>query len=222
MSARTYGQLCPIARALDVLGDRWTLLVVRELLLGEKRFGELLAMLPAMGTNRLAERLALLCDNNVVEKVHVTAGVAYALTPFGEALRKPILDLALWGMSLTSYENEDMSSARAELIALGLCAAADPARVEKMDGLYELQVGTEIFHTRVSKGVVRVRSGPSTTLADVSARCTMPAFLGVALGKLKVGQALDEGNVQLISGDRRRLTQLFGLLRYRPPAAPAA
>ena len=58
MPNKTYGQLCPMARALDVLGDRWTLLVIRELLLGPKRYKDLLATLPAMGTNRLSERLA--------------------------------------------------------------------------------------------------------------------------------------------------------------------
>jgi len=224
MSTRTYGQLCPIARALDVLGDRWTLLVVRELLLGEKRFGEILTMLPAMGTNRLSNRLALLCDNNVVEKMSVTtpaSGVAYALTPFGEGLRKPIMDLALWGMSLTSYENEDLTAARAELIALGLSATVDPARIQNVDALYELQVGAETFHARVGQGAVRVRSGPSATPVDVAVRCTLPVFLGLVLGKVKALQALSQGKVQLISGDRQKLTRLFGLLQYRPASARA-
>jgi DNA-binding HxlR family transcriptional regulator len=60
MATRTYRQMCPVARALDVVGERWTLLVVRELLLGPKRFKELMASLPAMGTNRLSDRLKTL------------------------------------------------------------------------------------------------------------------------------------------------------------------
>lgn len=69
MTNKTYGQLCPLARSLDVLGDRWTLLLIRELLLGPKRFKDLLAILPAMGTNRLSERLAMLVQNGVIQQV---------------------------------------------------------------------------------------------------------------------------------------------------------
>lgn len=218
MPARTYGQLCPIARSLDVLGDRWTLLVVRELLLGEKRFGELLAMLPAMGTNRLADRLTLLCENGIVEKTQPTTqipGGAYKLTAFGEGLRKPILDLALWGMALTSYEDEDLSSARAELVALGLSAAVDPLHARDFEAVVGFEVGSEIFHVHVRKGVVRVRSGASSAPPDAIARCPLSTFLDLAFGRLRLSQAMSQGDIELVDGSRKALARFFALRRHR-------
>src|SRR2546421_9094010 len=86
VTTKTYGQMCPLARSLDVLGERWTMLVIRELLLGPKRFKHLLAAFPPIGTNRLADRLRGLEDAGIVRKITLPepAGVAvYELTPQG-------------------------------------------------------------------------------------------------------------------------------------------
>ena len=83
MSKRTYGQVCGVARTLDVLGERWTLLIVRELLLGPKRFGALEAALPGIGPNLLSARLAALAEAEIVERAELPAPAsvsAYALT----------------------------------------------------------------------------------------------------------------------------------------------
>src|SRR5215207_3932544 len=93
---KTYGQMCPLARSLDVLGERWTMLVIRELLLGPKRFKHLLATFPSLGANRLSERLRGLEEAGVVRKavLPAPAGVAvYELTPLGERLRDPLVTL---------------------------------------------------------------------------------------------------------------------------------
>src|SRR4051794_38446488 len=100
MATRTYGQMCSIARALDVLGERWTLLVVRELLLGPKRFKDLLEILPAMGTNRLSDRLKTLQAAGVVTRraLPPPAGAqVYELTEAGQRLRPAIYCLGAWG-----------------------------------------------------------------------------------------------------------------------------
>src|SRR5687768_17359781 len=75
---KTYGQMCPIARSLDVLGERWTMLVIRELLLGPKRFKHLLAVLPAIGSNRLAERLRGLEAAQIIHKTTLPPPAAVA------------------------------------------------------------------------------------------------------------------------------------------------
>lgn len=90
---KSYGQFCALARALDHVGDRWTLLLVRELLLGPARYGELSAALPGLATNLLAERLRQLRDDGIVQRV----GIAYALTPRGRGLEAVILELIRWG-----------------------------------------------------------------------------------------------------------------------------
>src|SRR4051794_41377304 len=83
---KTYGQTCPLARSLDVLGERWTLLVIRELLLGPKRFKHLLAALPAIGSNRLSDRLKGLEEAGVIRQNTLPAPAAvpvYELTEAG-------------------------------------------------------------------------------------------------------------------------------------------
>src|SRR5918994_7977162 len=70
---KTYGQMCPLARSLDVLGERWAILVIRELLLGPKRFKHLLAALPGIGSNRLSDRLRGLEDAGIIRKTVLPA-----------------------------------------------------------------------------------------------------------------------------------------------------
>jgi DNA-binding HxlR family transcriptional regulator len=91
---KSYGQFCALARALDRVGDRWTLLVVRELLLRPARYGELAAALPGMATNLLASRLRQLAADGLVER---TPDAAYRLTPRGEDLELVVLALIRWG-----------------------------------------------------------------------------------------------------------------------------
>src|SRR5688572_32363812 len=95
---RNYGQYCGLASALDVVGERWTLLIIRELLLGPRRYGELLAELPGIGTNLLAERLKSLVEMGVLTKP-VSRDQGYELTELGRQLREPVLMLARWGMA---------------------------------------------------------------------------------------------------------------------------
>src|SRR6266542_1496523 len=100
MSRRSYDQYCALARALDVIGERWTLLVVRELLLGPKRYKDLLDGLPGIGTNLLAQRLRELEENGLVRRrrLPAPAGVAvYELTEAGRALEDSVLALGRWG-----------------------------------------------------------------------------------------------------------------------------
>ena len=99
-SARSYAQLCGIATALDVIGDRWTLLVVRDLLLGPLRFGDLDEGLPGIGTNTLAARLKQLEAAGVVAPPAAAAperGTVYELTDYGRELEPILLALGRWG-----------------------------------------------------------------------------------------------------------------------------
>ena len=100
MDRRSYNQYCGLARSLDVVGERWTLLVVRNLLLGPLRYSELLRGLPGITTNLLAKRLKEMEELGLVERVRGTAGDdrhAYRLTALGEALEPAVHALANWG-----------------------------------------------------------------------------------------------------------------------------
>ncbi|GLZ31982.1 transcriptional regulator [Lentzea sp. NBRC 105346] len=102
VAMRSYGQYCGLARALDVVGSRWSLLIVRELLVGPARYGELLAGLPGIATNLLAARLRELEEAGVVQRTLDTGsnGVVYVLTPWGRELRDTVASLVRWSTPL--------------------------------------------------------------------------------------------------------------------------
>jgi DNA-binding HxlR family transcriptional regulator len=100
MERRSYNEFCGLARALDVVGERWTLLVVRNLLLGPLRYSDLLRGLPGITTNLLAKRLREMETSGVVERVRVSGaegGQGYRLTPLGEGLEPVVHALGRWG-----------------------------------------------------------------------------------------------------------------------------
>ena len=99
--SKRYDQYCPIAHALDLVGERWSLLIVRELLLGPLRYTDLAAELPGIGTNILASRLEDLEECGIVAKRRLpppAASQVYELTPYGTALKPVVRELALWGI----------------------------------------------------------------------------------------------------------------------------
>lgn len=99
-ASRSYHQFCGLARALDVVGERWTLLIVRNLLLGPRRYSDLLAELPGITTNLLAKRLREMTARGLLRKVTLpppASVAAYELTPAGEALEPAVMELARWG-----------------------------------------------------------------------------------------------------------------------------
>src|SRR5438874_2834358 len=110
MDGRSYGQYCSLAHALDVVGERWTLLVVRDLLLGPKRFTDLLAGLPGIGRNLLAARLRRLEDEGVVRRRTLPAPAGsrvYELTEDGVELGLALAPLARWGAQRTGVRTQD-------------------------------------------------------------------------------------------------------------------
>jgi DNA-binding HxlR family transcriptional regulator len=217
MSKRTYGEMCPVARALDVIGERWSILIVRELLLGPKRFKDLLARLPAMGTNRLADRLKGLEAAGVLAKRTLPAPAevqVYELSDYGERLRPLISCLSAWGAELPLPEDVDMSTARAELIALGLSSIAPPELSAGCDETYELHVAHECFHVRAADGAVTVRSGPAPLAADLRVECDLATFLELASGAITPARAARARRASF-TGDAARKTRAFQILSYR-------
>jgi len=94
---KTYGQFCSMARALELLGERWTLLIVRELLCGSRRFGEMQRGIPRISRTMLSARLRELADAGAIERHDDATGPAYRLTPAGEELAAVVRELGTWG-----------------------------------------------------------------------------------------------------------------------------
>lgn len=94
---KTYGQFCPIAQALEILAERWTLLIVRELLMDSHRFSEIQRGVPLISRTLLSQRLKSLHDSNIVSKREIDGAPYYSLTQAGESLREVIMQLGVWG-----------------------------------------------------------------------------------------------------------------------------
>src|SRR5262245_21762770 len=145
MGQRRYHQYCPVARALDVVGERWTLLIARELLLGPRRFTDLAEGLPGIGSSVLASRLAALEQCGLIAKRSLpapAASVVYELTEKASGLRPVLAALADWGMQLLGSPRRD-DHVRGEWLVLGLAVTAKPSQPVP-DGTYELHVDDEV------------------------------------------------------------------------------
>ncbi|MCP2167733.1 winged helix-turn-helix transcriptional regulator [Goodfellowiella coeruleoviolacea] len=195
---RTYQQYCGLASALDVVGERWTLLIVRELLMGPARYSDILANLPGLGTNLLAERLKFLVERGVVHQVDVRgtgAQLAYALTPVGEQLRPLVLGLARWGMEFVGdLRPED--TVRPHWGFLAVEAMLDQSKVSDVDECYEFRVDDQVFHIAVSGGRASAVKGAAESPAMV-ARTDAATFVQIGAGRLTPLIAMVTGRLAL-------------------------
>lgn len=214
MAKRTFDQYCPIARALDVVGERWSLLIVRELLLGPKRYTDLRRALPGMWTNLLAGRLRQLERAGVIEHVDLPPPVArtvYKLTERGRELEPVLLGLGRWGRPLLSgHRREDPPLSTSVL--LGLRAFFQPAAAAKIEERYELKIGEAAFTVVVRQGRVEIRSGPPEDPA-ATLHADPAALLDVRFGRLDIRVAIERGLLRFEGPDASvsRLRRAFAL-----------
>ena len=155
---RSYGDRCGVARALDLVGDRWALLVVRELLLGPKRFTDLRVGLPNIGPDVLSQRLRELEDAGVVHRrtLPPPAGArVYELTERGQELEPVVLALGRWGSRAPFPESDARIGVDAFVIALKTLFEPDA----DLDASVELRLGADRFHARVAGGRLEVARG---------------------------------------------------------------
>jgi DNA-binding HxlR family transcriptional regulator len=222
MSRRTYGHYCATARTLDVVGERWTLLLVRELLTGPERFGDLLASLPGIGTGLLAARLKYLQEEGVVRQVTLPPPArtpAYALTEAGADLEPAVLALARWGMKWAWGERTGGEAFRAGWAVLGMQAIFDPDAARDTRLVYEYRVDDDVFHGRVEDGTLESVHGPAQR-PDVIIETGGDAFLELSSGELSFEDAVRDGAVT-VSGDDEHVRRLHTLFRWPQPRARA-
>jgi DNA-binding HxlR family transcriptional regulator len=208
MTKRTYGQHCAIARALDRIGDRWTLLLVRELLIGPKRFKDLEAALPGIGANLLSARLKELKSTGIVRRIVLPppASVpAYALTSVGLELEPVLLALVRWGERFLEAGSAD-DYVRAEWAVLVLRGIFRPEAAKGLSAVYEFRMGEEVVHVEIDDGQLSTGLGPARH-PDVVLTGDLEHFLASAAGTLDMAQALADGKVTL-EGDPALLQHL--------------
>ncbi len=161
MARRSYEQACTLARTLDLIGERWTLLIVRELMLGPQRFTDLLHRLPGIGRNLLAARLRHLEEAGLLERDRLAPPAAsrvYRLTEDGRALGPAMAELGRWGAERLPTPPRDFVF-RPGWAVFPMSYMADRDAAEGLDETWEFRVDGEAFHLRVRDGRVVPRAG---------------------------------------------------------------
>jgi DNA-binding HxlR family transcriptional regulator len=204
---RSYGQYCGIARALDLVGERWAMLVVRELILGPKRFVDLKTGLPGIGTNVLATRLRQLERGGVVQRrtLPPPAGSAvYDLTEYGRRLEPALLALGRWGAESLGARAPGQAL-RSGWVAVALRAFFRPEAANGLRKTVDLRLADGIFQVRIEDGCVEIAEGPSAD-PDLTVTTDDEALIGFLAGAGVPASALDaEGDTVLLG----RLPELF-------------
>jgi DNA-binding HxlR family transcriptional regulator len=207
---RTYGDRCGIARALDAVGERWALLVVRELLLGPKRFTDLRAGLPGASPNVLAQRLRELEAAGIVERQTLpppAAAQVYGLTGRGAALEPVILALGRWGAEAALPPDEVTMSVDSHVLALP--TLFDAARAGDTRLSLELHLGPHVFHVAVAEGRLTAERGAAGG-ADATVVTDPATLVALVRGRQTVDEAL-HGALEVTAGDPRALERLVAL-----------
>jgi DNA-binding HxlR family transcriptional regulator len=205
---RTYGQYCGLAKGLDVIGDRWVLLIVRELLHGPRRYGELLDGLPGISTNLLAERLRAMQEDGLIAR---TNNDRYTLTSWGQGLREVIFAIGRWAYPLMGAiaEGETFRSHWIAHPVAALFPGVDPSRPELS---IEVRCGQRPMTIRSSQGRVSVEAGQAAA-PDLVLTGPPDAVVGLLARRLNAEEA--KGRGLAVTGDVR-------LLRRLQPSVPAA
>jgi DNA-binding HxlR family transcriptional regulator len=188
ISARTYKQHCGIARALDVIGERWALLVVRELVLGPKRFTDLREGLPGIATNVLSQRLRQLERDGVVARRRLpppAASGVYELTEYGQELVPIMLKLGRWGAQTMGGRSPERTQ-RPEWFAVAMKAFYEPEVAADISATIGLDLDGAQFTLRLDRGQLEIVPGSNgdadlTIVTDPQTFVTFLAGGAVAL-----------------------------------------
>jgi DNA-binding HxlR family transcriptional regulator len=219
--ARSYAQLCGIATALDLIGDRWTPLVVRDLLLGPLRFGDLAEGLPGIGTNTLAARLKHLEAAGVVHRRLLPLperGTAYELTAYGRELEPILLALGRWGTKSMGRLPADVAS-RSRWLVAAMLAFRDERQQVARPTTWELRLNDGAYTVRAEGTSLAVAAG-APDRADLVITTGDDTLHHLLIRRLSPAEALATGVVEL-EGDPSAFPRLVGLFAFPSLEQPA-
>lgn len=203
---KTYHQFCGVARALDVIGDRWTLLIVRQLLAGPARYGDLATGLPGVASNLLADRLKALEQQGVVERAvdPERSGTRYQLTAWGAELREPIEGLVRWSIPLMASGPRPDDVFRPEWLVIALRALLHGRRATPRRELGLRIPGATLVVTIGRSGATVVEAPDADALPPSVLHSEGALVLGLASGVLTVDDVVElsrfEGDVEDLRG----------------------
>lgn len=214
---KDYDQYCPMALGLERIGERWTLLIVRDLMFGPMRYSDLKVGMPAIATNMLANRLSDMQDSGIISKRHLpppAASTVYELTELGRGLAPVLVELGKWGMSFLPAHDQggfvrEGLRERAAFAAERASSSAEPCA---------LIVDGEVIGFDVRPGNIEVLDvAPPGSAATMTLDCSALMEL-MRLGK-SVAEAVDDGSAD-VEGDPAAIERLLDLFRL-PSTTPA-
>lgn len=205
-TSRSYRDTCGIARALDVVGERWALLIVRELILTPQRFSELRHALPHVSSNVLADRLRELENNGVIRHgpAETEDPKAYQLTDWGRKLEPIVRGLGDWGIDAPQPPEPATLSASSVLIFLEDAAQPDPTAPPTV---CRLDLGGRVWTVRLAEGRLQVQAGETTT-ADASLRAEPKTLSTLLADPSALETACADGSIAVV-GDLSAIRRLL-------------
>ncbi len=197
MAARDYGQYCGVTRALELVGERWALLIVRDLLVGPRRYGELAAGLPRIPSNVLAARLKELQAAGVIRRAPRSRVVLYELTPYGRELEPLVLGLGAWGFKAMGEPREEQVVTPDSMTIALRTAFRDDVAATLPTTAYAARVGPAELFVRVDGPALEVSRGDGP--ADL-AFAAGPGIRKLISGELTPDAAIATGVVEVLHG----------------------
>ncbi|MEQ8672637.1 MAG: helix-turn-helix domain-containing protein [Aggregatilineales bacterium] len=219
MSKRSYNQFCPLAYSLDVIGERWTLLIIRELLLGPRRYTDLLNGLPGIGTNLLASRLKSLEEMNVIQQRTLpppSASQVYELTEFGDGLRPVIGAISNWGMNFMQFPppEDDFVGVVPSIAALRSFFKPDAA--QGIHASYEFRMDDTTLALTINEGELTLVEGSANNAPDMIVQTTRHVLISLIGGEQPVHEAIKAGQFNIIKGDLPLFEKLIPVFAHVP------
>lgn len=229
MAARHYGQYCGITRAVELVGERWALLIVRDLLVGPRRYTDLKHGLPRIPTNILAARLRELQEGGVVHRVPLAGGgLVYELTPYGRELEPILIAMGRWGFQAMGDPAEG-DVVTPDSLTMALRTSFRESQAEPLD--IELHVGDVALRVQVHGGTLHVaplapdwaRAGSTPPEAAVEAVIVAgPGIRRLIGGEVTPAEALRAGLLAVVRGEEKALDRFSRTFYIAPiPAADA-
>jgi DNA-binding HxlR family transcriptional regulator/putative sterol carrier protein len=221
MAEHRYQQYCGLARALDVAGDRWTLLIVRELMPGPRRFTDLIDGLPGISRNLLTERLRALEGDGIIARQELPPPAArqvYELTDEGRDLGGAMGPLIAWGARRLG-DRKPTESFRARWAALAMATFADREAATGVSETYQYLVGGSAFHFTVDDGSIQLHDGRSRDPA-VTLTTDEETWADIVSGKITASSAAARGGLT-VAGDPQAAKRLGKILSRDPLFAQA-
>jgi DNA-binding HxlR family transcriptional regulator len=220
---KVYGQYCGLAKALDLVGERWTLLIIRELSFGPRRFSDLVEGLRGISTAVLTERLNRLEGERLIIRRTLSppaASKVYALTEDGRELARALVPLAAWGVRILAANRRKRTEAfRPAWGLLFLRETFDASSARGVHDVYEFHIDDAVISVIVDDGEMELIEGRSGRPVDVGVHVDATTFIEVGVGRIRGRDAIRQGKLRLV-GSEAALRRYSSIIRPLAPPRP--